>query len=108
MFKLKQELPRTVHHAVEILMTEVLDKDKLLILKAKTKDELIRHHHGLGQIIRNEFGLWDGRNKELLTFLAENHPEQNKSQTFNNFPFHPDDASQFIIESFWERLNEKV
>lgn len=55
------------------------------------KDDLIKYHNGLGQWIRNIYGLWI--KKELFYYME-------------NMGFmHPDDMSQAIIESYHARIN---
>jgi hypothetical protein len=74
-------------------LTEVLPKkEQVEILKA-SKDDLIMLHHGLGQWIRNNWGLWeDSALKEHMSSLGFKHP---------------DDMSQAIIVEFWNRLNNE-
>ena len=55
---------------------------------------------GLGQYIRNRFGLWKG-NEELLRSCSE-HAEKVGRPRLGQ---HPDDASATIIDALWERLS---
>jgi hypothetical protein len=68
------------------------DLDKSLV-ENTSEDKLDIFHQSWGTAIRNELGLWSS-NDELLESLG--------------FPaaFHPDSASQVIIEAVWRRLKE--
>ena len=54
------------------------------------KKDLISLHFGLGEYIRNEFGLWQG-NSELL-----------ESCFPGGYPPDPDEISGVIIEAVWK------
>lgn len=83
------EMPKTVSEAVDRLLSAISEVDKALIRGVK-KEEMIQFHHSWGQGIRNGFGLW-GKNQALISSLP---PEQRWA----------DNASMFIIEAVWERL----
>ena len=83
--------PRTVDQAVERLLVE-LPEDKLAIIESTQRDDLVEFHFSLGMHIRNEFGLWSG-NPRLLLSIGEREA------------LHPDFASHFIIVALWEHLN---
>ena len=91
MSEAKKEWPRTVEEAVDRLLSLMSEEDKQS-LKNTPKKDLIRFHFGLGQYIRNEFGLWQG-NTELL-----------KSCEKESIFVHPDEFSSIIIEALWKRL----
>jgi len=59
-----EEFPKSVREAVERLLLELSDRDKLA-LKNTSEEDFAMFHLSLGDYIRNEFGLW-GSNKELL------------------------------------------
>jgi len=80
--------PKTVTEAVDILM-HILPKEDLAKLKSRSETDLFDLHFGLGQWIRNNFGLWE-ENYELM------HNCGAKNQ---------DDASLFIIRALWKNLN---
>ena len=89
----KKEWPRTVEEAVDRLLSSMSEEDKQS-LKNTPKKDLIMFHFGLGQYIRNEFGLWQG-NTELL-----------KSCEKESFFVHPDEFSSIIIEALWKKLRD--
>lgn len=62
-----QPIPETYDEAVERIVTNLSHEDKLLFL-----DDLsfAMMHHGLGQSLRNEWGLWNG--SKLKTYFMEN------------------------------------
>jgi len=57
-------------------------------------------HFGLGNHIRNEFGLWRD-NKELLKSLNR---EVSDPYLVEILMMHPDDASMEIIKAAWRAL----
>ena len=67
-------LPKTIHEAVERLITEMALKDKVIIANM-THDELVDLNSNLGAYIRNAFRLWSG-NRELMEscrFVSKNN-----------------------------------
>ena len=56
--------PKTIPEAVDILM-HILPEEDLEKIKSISEDDLTDLHYGLGQWIRNEFGLWN-ENYELM------------------------------------------
>jgi hypothetical protein len=80
---------RALQKAVDVLVVKLNDSEKDAI-KATDEAELIKFHRSLGTLIRNQFGLWKGENKELLQFCGEE--------------LQPDDVSMVIIHALWERL----
>lgn len=83
--------PRTVDQAVERLLSE-LSEDDLAMIGSTPREDLVDFHFSLGMPIRNEFGLWGG-NFRLLLSIGEREA------------LHPDIASHFIIVALWEHLN---
>ena len=79
--------PRNINEAIDWLLSN-LEADVLAQVRGYSYDKLILMHHGLGQFIRNRFGLW-GQNPDLVG---------NR---------HPDDVSQEIIEVLWTRLQAR-
>jgi hypothetical protein len=79
--------PETVDEAVELLMTVLEDRHKILLSILK-EDDLIDLHFGLGLSIRNSFGLHDANSKLLRDCGLDN----------------PDDASGVIIGALWNKL----
>ena len=88
-------LPKTIHEAVEKLITEMALKDKVVIANM-THDELIDLNSNLGAYIRNAFRLWSGNHElmESCRFVSKN----NKLDV--------DDASFAIIDAMWEKLRK--
>jgi hypothetical protein len=83
----KNEWPKTLEEAADLILSRLRDKDKTVLRNTK-KDDLIMYHHGWGMGIRNEFGLWQG-NQALLKSCGCSHP---------------DDCSMRIMERVWEKL----
>jgi Circularly permutated YpsA SLOG family/Domain of unknown function (DUF6794) len=88
-------LPRTLHEAVDRLMSELTLKDKVVIANM-TYDELVDLNSNLGAYIRNAFRLWSG-NSELM----ESCKFAAKKITIN-----VDGASFAIIDKLWEKLRK--
>ena len=59
--------------------------------------DLVKYHHGFGTWIRNTYGLWK-KDSELLKSIELLKKVKH---------IHPDEASQFIIELVWKKLNGK-
>ena len=91
MTKTKKEWPKSMDEAVERLMADLSEEDKKELKNTK-EEYLILHHFGLGEHIRNEFGLWQW-NKDLLESCCGGGYYQD-----------PDEASSVIIKALWERL----
>src|SRR5271166_3525656 len=82
--------PRTVDECMQAL-AEMFSCERQAEFTKLSRDDLIMYHHGLGQWIRNNWGLWKGGElKEHMSSLGF---------------MHPDDMSQAIIEEYWIRLN---
>ncbi len=86
-----REYPKTVKEAVKRLLSELSDRDKLAI-RNSLEENLIMFHLGLGNYIRNDFGLWR-KNEELLRDCLPEAKEPN-----------PDDSSSVIIKALWRSL----
>jgi hypothetical protein len=84
--------PRTLEECM-VALNDLLSKEDLAEFIKMSKDDVGRHHHGLGQWIRNHWGLWQGG--ELL--------EHMKSLGF----IHPDDMSHSIMTEYWNRLHNE-
>ena len=69
------------------------NKDKKKIKALKNKEETIKHHHGLGMWLRNNWGLWGG--SRLQKYLLE--------KGIN----HPDEMSSLILVFYHDWLNNK-
>lgn len=82
--------PSSVEAAVNAFVQDLSEEEREK-LRLSTKNELIRYHLSWGAKIRNTFGLWSG-NTQLLLSCGKMHPE---------------DASTFIIEKAWEKLQPK-
>jgi hypothetical protein len=102
---MNHERPRTVQEAVEQLVLKLSQTDKISIAEVEEHD-LISLHFGLGQVIRNEYGLWHDNN---LPLLLDCH--RIKGKDVANLPglriIHPDDASMVIIQALWRRLRDQ-
>ncbi|MBL7110200.1 MAG: hypothetical protein ISS11_08185 [Candidatus Marinimicrobia bacterium] len=84
--------PQTIEEAVERLMKE-LSNDDLDKIKNMKEEDLIMLHFGLGQGIRNSYGLW-ADNKALL-------------KSCGGEDMQPDDASSAIINFLWITLRQE-
>jgi|SRR5271165_5113750 len=88
--------PTTIDECM-VALTKVLSKEDIAKFLKMSADDLGSYHHGLGQWIRNNWGLW------------ELEPEKSpllKHMIDLGFK-HPDDMSQSIIVEFWNRLNNQ-
>ncbi len=85
-------IPQTIAEAIEEI-SNVSGKE----LKTFKREDLINLHHRLGRYIRNNFGMWSGKNEKLCIEIMKTKGEK-------SIP-HPDDMSQFLIEKTWEKLN---
>ena len=83
--------PKSIEEAVKVLLTELPEKDQLII-RIMAEDQLSSLHLSLGNYIRNGFGLW-GSNVELLKACSPDGSVQNA-----------DDASMVIIKALWWKL----
>ena len=83
--------PKTVDAAVRTLRGLVAS-DELAKITLLAEDELVTLHFGLGQWVRNYFGLWEG-NQELLNATGEKDA---------------DGASGVIIRKLWLELRGEL
>lgn len=83
----QESWPSSVEAAVNAFIQDLSEEEREK-LRLSTKNELIRYHLSWGAKIRNAFGLWSGNTKLLLSCGK----------------MHPEDASMFIIEKAWEKL----
>ena len=90
-----KNIPTTVNEVVNILLSELTIDDKHRI-KESSEDDLINFHFGLGENIRNDFGLWE-KNSKLLKNCKNLPGDKN---------LHVDSASETIIKILWERLQK--
>lgn len=90
-----KNIPTTITEAVNILLSELTIDDKQRI-KDSSKDDLINFYFGLGMTIRNIFGLWK---KDSKLF-------KNCKELSDDIDLHVDTASEMIIKTLWERLQE--
>ena len=90
-----REYPKSIQEAIERLLLELSDRDKLVI-KNTSEEDLSMFHLTWGNYIRNEFGLW-GNNRELLRGCSPEGSESN-----------PDDASSVIMKALWKSLQAKA
>ena len=88
-------LPKTVNQAVDILMSKMALKDKVIIANM-TYGELVDLNSNLGAYIKNIFRLWSG-NDELM----ESCRFVTKNKKLNE-----DGACFAIIETLWKRLRK--
>lgn len=88
-------IPKTIHEAVERLITEMALKDKVVIANM-THDELVDLNSNLGAYIRNAFRLWSGNHElmESCRFVSKNNK------------LNVDEASFAIIDAMWEKLRK--
>ena len=83
--------PKSVEEAVQLLLTELPEKDRQRT-RMMAEEDLSSLHLSLGNYIRNEFGLW-GSNVELLKACCPDTSLQNA-----------DNASMMIIKALWWKL----
>ena len=83
--------PKNLAETVPALDALLSEEDRKLVQEAKTAEEvyklIVGAHHGLGQQLRNEWGLW--KDSELAQDLKNNHGVS-----------HPDDMSHFILDHY--------
>ncbi len=76
-------------------ITVLIDPKKIITLVLMTEDDFIAHtHHGLGQWLRNNWGLWN-RDSEIYNFLKDTGL------------YHPDDMSGFLLTCWHRYQNNK-
>lgn len=92
--------PKTVDDAVSRIIGVLSDEEKRALCHTQA-DELIRFHFSLGKFICNEFGL-NNANDALMKACARSRHNDFERLFFLD---DPDEASGFIIEEIWKRLN---
>ena len=85
--------PRSVGQAVERLQN-TLPSDVLESIAASKEEDLFKYHFSLGMHIRNEYGLWKGN---LRLVISIGHLSA----------LHPDSASGYIIHALWKELRQR-
>lgn len=86
-----EKYPITIDAAVRVLLS-LVPREELTKITQMSEGDLIDLHFGLGQLIRNNFGLWKG-NPDLMQATGERDP---------------DDASCVIIKALWQQLNDDL
>jgi hypothetical protein len=97
----KSSWPQTIPEAVEQLLGE-LSAETAGDIAHLPEDALISLHFGLGQYIRNRYGLWQG-NEALLADCAA---VSGRSGDVSWLWIDPDDASSVILTALWRRLQD--
>ena len=107
--------PNKVSDAVKRL-TKLLTVQFKTNIKNCDEEDLINYHFTLGQMVRNEFGLWQGNIKLLKDCLkvqrVKYHGEYKYCKDFYKKSqakikiIHPDDASMVIIRELKRKLND--
>lgn len=100
-----ETIPKTLDETVAAIDAMLSDEGRAEVAAAKTVEEvqdlIIAAHHGLGQRLRNQWGLW--ADSELAQHLRKEHGV-----------VHPDDMSHYIMDNYfrskvrtrYERLRE--
>lgn len=91
-----KKLPATLEDAVQFVIKALGPEEREVLRKSRERD-LIIHHHGLGQWIRNYLGLW-GRNPALMKALADGQ---------DALYLDADWASGIIIAAVWKELRKR-
>lgn len=74
-------------------------EEGLSVLRTYKREELILLHRGLGQHIRNTYGLWQRATECATTKIWTEH-----GNLSGEHPCHPDNFSMLCIERLWETL----
>lgn len=85
------KFPTTIDAAVRALLG-LVPAEELAKITQMSEGDLIDLHFGLGQWIRNNFGLW----KENLGLMQAAGASD------------PDDASGVIVKALWQRLQDDL
>jgi len=94
-YRVAPYLPRTVHEAVDRLISDMPLRDKSDIAKMKV-DELGSLQHSLGKYIRYKYGLW-----------SVNHELMASCRSFSGVSdLRAEEASGIIIKELWKKLRE--
>lgn len=89
-------IPHTLTEAVDQVLTWLTPAERETFA-AQSAADLIDYHFGLGQRIRNDFGMFQG-NVDLLADCAAH-------QVPRALWIDPDDASLVILSAVWARLH---
>ncbi len=87
----KDNFPKTVDAAVRTLRGLVAS-DELAKITLLAEDDLVTLHFGLGQWVRNYFGLWEGNPELIIATGAED----------------ADGASEVIVRELWLELRGEL
>lgn len=85
------KFPTTIDAAVRVLL-DLVAAEELAKITQMSEGDLIHLHFGLGQWIRNNFGLWK-ENPGLMQAAGASDP---------------DDASGVIVRALWQRLQDDL
>jgi|APSaa5957512622_1039677.scaffolds.fasta_scaffold45416_2 hypothetical protein len=85
-------IPKTIPECFELL-TELVDKPSLDLIKNKKREGLVDFHMDIGLFIRNNW------------LYAEDSPLIKALREHGMTYYHEDTLSALIIELFWEHLN---
>ncbi len=88
----KRYTPKDLDEAIAFLDCKWSESDKLEFKNKNEKVAVAELHFGTGMSIRNNWGLWAGKNKLYRFFKSKGI-------------FHPDDMSSIILTSFHRKLN---
>ncbi len=97
---MKSLWPKTISDAVNRIIDTMSEKEKSS-LRSTQFNELIKFHFCLGSFIRNEFGLNNGNDALMKACVRSRHNDFERLFFLND----PDEASGFIVEEVWKRLN---
>ncbi len=91
-----RQLPRTVEEVVDILFSDLLLRDRMVMAKL-SEDELDSTVYlALAKSIRKEFGLYNG-NEHLITSC-----QSYLGKEYDNF----EDPAMVIIKELWKKIRE--
>ena len=89
------KVPQTLEECFEFFRKEMPLTDIQALLAIEDQNQLFQFHHGLGQWIRNTWGLWTGPYEKNPLKASLKHLE------------HPDEMSMEIIKYCWKRFKEE-
>lgn len=93
-----EKWPKTVEEAVTMTLSSLPENDKEIIRNTPQKD-LAKFHHTLGRWIRNNYGLYSMKNRELLKSCG-----LDKVKDADEIALFFDHASMVILEGIWKKL----
>lgn len=95
----RNNYPKTLEKAIAFLIRD-LDEEKIKEIKKMDKSRFsTSNHFFLGMYIRNQFGINNRKNVELLA-------DCNKKSDYGIFSLWADSYSHFILDELWEEINE--